>query len=139
IKVVDSSETEQRGIKLSFTPYDMCYDVQSQRIYCIDYKNRKLNCIDRDGNIIFSFADTNVTNLHRITIDNDGNVLVLCIKRGDSLDCVIKVNSGGKLSEVVITNIEMPDIFSCMSFHRLTNTVVIGVDTYVYIYKEDPK
>lgn len=132
INVIDMSGTLERRIELSFTPHYMCYDVVSQRIYCIDSYNSKLVCIDTDGNNIFTIAEHNMTNLKSLTIDNVGNVLVLRIDDGSG--CVFKVNANGKLSEVVITNIKMPIHNSCICFSRFTNSVVIGVDKTVYIY-----
>ncbi|VDI26335.1 Hypothetical predicted protein [Mytilus galloprovincialis] len=135
IDVIDMSGDVKRRIDLSFTPYDMCYDVDSQRIYCMD--SSKLICIDRDGNDIFTLVDPNWTELRDLTIDNEGNVLVLQRNAGRGLGCVIKVDPNGKSNEVLITNIHLPMFTSTrISFHRLTNSVVIGVDDTVYIYKK---
>lgn len=137
INVIDMLGTVKRRIELRFTPEDMCYNSDSQRIYCIDNENSQLICIDRDGNTIFTFAEPNVIHLNRLTIDNEGNVLVMCIKRDNDLECVIRVDVNGKLRRVVITNIPKPKFcqFSYICFHRSTNSVVIGVDKEVYIYK----
>ncbi|CAC5417541.1 unnamed protein product [Mytilus coruscus] len=85
------TRTEKRRIDLSFRPKDMCYDVDSQRIYCIDSNNSALNCIDRDGTIIFTFADPHWIKLKCLTIDTEGNVLVLRVntQRDCNLGCVI--------------------------------------------------
>lgn len=136
ITVTDMSGNIQRRIKLSFTPYDLGYDVASQRIYCIDRDHCDLYCIDKDGNNIFTFTDPESANFHSLTIDNNGNVLVLCTKRDHNSVCVMKVDSVGESSEVVITNIQGPSI-SCICFHHMTNSVVIAVYDTICIYKRD--
>lgn len=138
IIVSDMSGNIQRRIKLSFTPYDLGYDVASQRIYCIDRDHCHLYCIDKDGNNIFTFTDPKSANFHNLTIDNNGNVLVLCTKRDHNSICVIKVDSVGESSEVVITNIQGPSI-SCICFHHMTNSVVIAVYDTICIYKRYKK
>ncbi|CAG2246267.1 unnamed protein product [Mytilus edulis] len=122
----------KRRITLSFTPYDMCYDVDSQRIYCIDREHSKLICIDRDGTNIFTITDQRLTYLKFLTIDNKGSVLVLCRKDWDILGCVIEVDYSGKSIQVVITDIYCPTQFC---FNRLTNSVGIAVHGEIYIYK----
>ncbi|CAG2211849.1 unnamed protein product [Mytilus edulis] len=138
IVVIDMSGSVKRRITLSFTPCDMCYDVDSQHIYCIDREHSQLICIDRDGTIIFTFTDPNMTNLTDLTIDNEGNVLVLCRKRDDnSRYSVVKVDSNGEKSEVVITNIKMSSFDNPrICYDHLTNSVVIGLGDTVYIYKK---
>ncbi|XP_071149137.1 uncharacterized protein [Mytilus edulis] len=136
IVVIDMSGSVKRHIKLSFTPYDMCYDVDSQHIYCIGIDRSKLICIDRDGNDIFTFTNPNMTDLTDLTIDNDGNVLVLCEKEDDnSRYSVVKVDFNGGKSEVVITHINTSSSYPCICYDHLTNSVVIGLDNKVYIYK----
>ncbi|CAG2227755.1 unnamed protein product [Mytilus edulis] len=71
IVVIDMSGSVKRRITLSFTPCDMGYDVDSQRIYCIVSEHSQLVCIDRDGNDIFTFTNPNMTNLTDLTIDNE--------------------------------------------------------------------
>ncbi|CAG2199071.1 unnamed protein product [Mytilus edulis] len=134
IIVFDMSETVNRRIELSFTPRNMCYDVESQLIYCYTSVNSTLVCIARDDTIAFTFHDPIWTNLHRITIHNDGNLLVLC-RKGDhgKTGYVIKVDSNDKSSEVVIRNIKMSSYISCICFDRLQNSVVIGVDDTVHL------
>lgn len=78
IIVIDMSGSLIKRITFSFTPYNMSYDCDSQHVYCIDINKRRLLCIAIDGNIIFIFTDPGMKNLRRITIDNEGNVLVLC-------------------------------------------------------------
>lgn len=138
ITVCDMSGFFKRRIELGFTVFSMCNDFESQRIYCINSDKSKLICLNENGTIMFTFADQNWTNLNSLTTDNDGNVLVLCVNRGDNLGCVIKVDSSGNLSGVVISNILLPRTCSssCICFHRLRNSVVIGVDETVYIYKK---
>ncbi|CAC5379377.1 unnamed protein product [Mytilus coruscus] len=136
IIVIDMSGSVKRRIKLSFTPYVMCYAGDSQRIYCINSDNSELICIDRDGTIVFTFTDPSMTNLKTLTIDNEGNVFVLCRKGDDNSGYVIKVDSNDKSSEVVITNIKMSTYRSCICFHSLTNSVVIGEDDKVNVYKK---
>ncbi|CAC5373147.1 unnamed protein product [Mytilus coruscus] len=141
ITVIDMSGDINRRIKLSFVPHEMCYDVNSQRVYCINSDYSKLIGIDRDGTIIFTFADPNWTKLKSLTIDNDGNVLVLRTNAVHDLGSVIKVDSNGKTSDVVITNIQLSEfnLNSCICFHHSTNSVVIGVHSTVYIYKKKMK
>ncbi|VDI35533.1 Hypothetical predicted protein [Mytilus galloprovincialis] len=136
VTVTDMSGNIQRRIKLSFTPYDIGYDVASRRIYFIDRDNCRLYCIDKDGNNIFTFTDPENKNFHSLTIDNNGNVLVLCTKRDHNSVCVMKVDSVGESSEVLITNIQGP-IISCICFHHMTNSVVIAVNDTVNIYKRN--
>ncbi|CAG2188079.1 unnamed protein product [Mytilus edulis] len=138
IVVIDMSGSVKRRITLSFTPCDMCYDVDSQRIYCIDSEHSQLICIDRDGNDIFTFTDPNMTNLTDLTIDNEGNVLVLCEPEVDNSKHVIKVDSNGEKSEEVITNINISTSLHCprICYDHSTNSVVIGLDDKVYIYKK---
>ncbi|CAG2236408.1 unnamed protein product [Mytilus edulis] len=138
IVVRDMSGSVKRRITLSFTPYDMCYDVDSQHIYCIDREHSQLICIDRDGNDIFTFTDPNMTNLNDFTIDDQGNVLVLCRKEDNiSRYCVIKVDSNGEKSEVVITNIKTSSYNPRICYDHLTKSVVIALDDEVYIYKKN--
>lgn len=138
IAVVDMSGTVIRRIDLSFTTSDMCYDVDSRRFYCLDSANSKLICIDRYGNDIFTFADPNIINLTGITIDKEGNVLVLRINREYAFGSVIKVDSNGKSSDVVISNIRWSKSYmrSCICFHHSSNSVAVGVSETVYIYKK---
>ncbi|CAG2227946.1 unnamed protein product [Mytilus edulis] len=137
IVVIDMSGSVKRCITLSFKPYDMCYDVKSQHIYCIDSKCGQLICIDRDGTNIFTFTAPSMTNLTDLTIDNEGNVLVLCRNEDDnSRYSVIKVDSNGEKSEVVITNINTSLLDPHICYDHLTNSVVIGLDNKVYIYKK---
>ncbi|CAG2239431.1 unnamed protein product [Mytilus edulis] len=68
ITVTDMSGTVDREIDLGFEPTDMCYDTKTARIYCIPNTREKLICIDRDGNTIFTFTDTGLTNPTRLTI-----------------------------------------------------------------------
>ncbi|XP_063411252.1 uncharacterized protein LOC134694185 [Mytilus trossulus] len=81
------------------------------------------------------FIDPSMTNLRRLTIDNDGNVLVLCEKEGDCLGYVVKVDSNGKKSEVVISNINTSLDEPLICYDPSTNSEVIGVHDTVYIYK----
>ncbi|CAC5410609.1 KRAB [Mytilus coruscus] len=83
ITVTDMSGTIDREIELGFEPRDMCYDTKATRIYCINESKKKLICIDRDGNTIFTFTDTGLKNAKRLTIDNEGYVLILCQKDYD--------------------------------------------------------
>ncbi|VDI65637.1 Hypothetical predicted protein [Mytilus galloprovincialis] len=133
IIVIDMSGSVKRRIKLGFTPHDMCYAGDSQRIYCIDSENSELICIDRNGTIVFTYTDPSMTNLKTLTMDNEGDVLVLCGKVEDNSGNGIKVDSNGKSSEVVITNVKTSRD-NCICFHRLTNSVVISVYNEVYIY-----
>ncbi|VDI57798.1 Hypothetical predicted protein [Mytilus galloprovincialis] len=135
IVVLDMSGSVQRHIPLSFTPCDMCYDVDSQHIYCIESENSQLICIARDGTIVFTYTDPSMTNLNDVTMDNEGNVLVLCRKKDDNSGYVLKVDSSGKKSEVVITNINTSPFDSRICYDHLTNSVVIGVRDTVYNYK----
>ncbi|CAG2188076.1 unnamed protein product [Mytilus edulis] len=139
IFVFDMSGNSERRITLSFTQCEMCYDVDSQRIYCIDSNNSQLICIDRDGNDIFTFTDPNMTNLTDLTIDNEGNVLVLCEKEDDNSGySVVKVDSNGEKSEVVITNINTSRFdYPRICYDHLTDSVVIAVRDTVYIYKKN--
>ncbi|CAG2222392.1 unnamed protein product [Mytilus edulis] len=136
IVVIDMSGSVKRRITLSFIPYEMCYDVDSQHIYCIDRDNSQLICIDRDGNNIFTFTDPNMTFPKGLTIDNDGNVLVLCRKKDYNSGYVIKVDSNGEKSEVVITNIITSSSYPRICYNHLTDSVVIGLDNTVYFYKK---
>ncbi|CAG2235183.1 unnamed protein product [Mytilus edulis] len=47
IVVIDMSGSVKRRITLSFTPCDMCYDVDSKRIYCLNRKQSQLICINK--------------------------------------------------------------------------------------------
>lgn len=135
IVVMDMQETITRRIKLWFTPTDMCYDVDSQNIYCVDRDNSKLICVDKYGNSLFTYS--NIEYSDRLVIDDEGNLLVLCRKRDYNLSqCIIKVDSNGKSSEVVIANKNNSHL-SCICFHRLTKSVVTGVSNTVNIYKQN--
>ncbi|VDI72376.1 Hypothetical predicted protein [Mytilus galloprovincialis] len=138
IVVIDMSGSVKRHIPLSFTPYDMCYDVDSQRIYCLDREHGKLICIDRDGNGIFTFTDPGMTDLIDLTIDNEGNVLGLC-RNDDSSGNVIKVDSNGEKSKEVITNIKTLYVYPRICYDYFTNSVVIASDIEVYIYKKNER
>lgn len=141
INIIDLSRTVKERIELSFIPRYMCYDVDLQRIYCVDRDSIKLICIDRDGTVQFTFADPNWTNIKSLTIDNSGNVLVICVKGDDDFMCVAKVDCDGKSSDVVISNIKMSSLYpnTCMCFHHLNNSVVIGRRNTVYIYEKEAK
>lgn len=136
VTVTDMSGNIQRRIKLSFTPYDIGYDVASRRIYFIDRDDCRLYWIYKNNNKIFSYPYPTCANFYSLTIDNNGNVLVLCTKRNHVSFCVIKVNSVDNSSEVVITNIQGPNI-SCICFHHKTNSVIIAVNDTVNIYKRN--
>ncbi|VDI05210.1 Hypothetical predicted protein [Mytilus galloprovincialis] len=140
IVVFDMSGNFKRANTLSFKPYDMCYDVDSQHIYCIDRITSKLICIDRDGTTLFKFTNPNMTNLTDLTIDNEGNVLVLCKKEDDLTGYVIKVDFNGEKSEVVISNINTSRFDNPrICYDHLTDSVVIVVCYTVYIYKKKLK
>ncbi|XP_052093481.1 uncharacterized protein LOC127729668 isoform X1 [Mytilus californianus] len=136
ITVMDMSGTIDRKIELGFTPKDMCYD-KAARIYCIDDSGNKLVCIDRDGNTIFTFTDTGLTNANRLTIDNEGYVLILCL---DGIEKKIKVHRicpDGKSSEVIITGTYKYTYgFSSFCFQEESDEVVIGIEETVYTYKK---
>lgn len=141
ISVVDKTGCIEGTVPLKFTPVDMCYNDDAQRFYCVDSYHSKLICFGRDGKDIFTFTDPNMKHAYCLDIDNDGNVLLLCQKRGDRSGCVLEVDSNGKSTELVIPNIQLsgPYLDSCLCFHRYTNSVVIGVDGTVYVYRKDPK
>lgn len=159
LNVHDMSGTLMRNIKLDFVPSDMCCHVDSQRIYCLNSDSSELICVDKHGNSIFTFTFLNIPDLHSLTLDNDGNILVLCRKSDSCLNCVIKVLSNGKSCESVISNIQMStgyksyidkdmmcppfqcheDNSYCISVDRLRNAVVIGIDSTVYIYEKNEK
>ncbi|VDI04496.1 Hypothetical predicted protein, partial [Mytilus galloprovincialis] len=104
ITVMDMSGTIDREIDLGFEPRDMCYDTKAARIYCIDYSEKKLICIDRDGNTIFTFTDPGLTNPKRLTIDNEGYVLILCHEDYNVQNIkVYRISPDGKSGEVIIT------------------------------------
>lgn len=126
-------------IHLEFTPGDMCYNDGLQRWYCVDSHHSKLICLNRDWKEIFTFTDLKMKYAYCLDIDNDGNVLVLCQERNDSSGCVIMVNSDGTSSQFVISNIQLSGsyLYSCMCYHRYTNSLVIGVDGIVYVYRKE--
>ncbi|VDI69674.1 Hypothetical predicted protein [Mytilus galloprovincialis] len=138
IVVMDILGHFQRRIELKVRPYDMCFDVQSQLFYCIDEFSRKLISFDCDATITFTFPepDTNTNCIKRFTLDNDGNMLVLSKHVNDELACVIKVYSKGKASDVVISNVKLPQNLTNFSicFHHSSKSVLIGVDATVYVY-----
>lgn len=148
INVTDMSGVFKTYHEIGFTPWDMCYNPHTQRIYCIKKDHSHLYCIDTAGNIIFTFAGPNKQYLHSLTMENDVHVLLLCSKKDDETNRVISVDYNGKLNEVEITNIKMAKLEqlgidtilnnyfsrSCISFHRLTNSVVVGVNSTIYIY-----
>lgn len=138
IKVIDMSGNLHKCIDLGFNPHYMCYDDSSQRIYCIDRDSSELFCIDREGTIIFTFVDPNWTNLKGITMDNEGNVLVLRQNVSNGVGCVIKVYSNGKSCDVVISNMRVDSSESIICFHHLTNSVlvVIGEQNTIHIYEK---
>ncbi|CAG2230299.1 unnamed protein product [Mytilus edulis] len=139
ITVTDMSGTKDREIDLGFKPTDMCYDTKAARIYCIDYSEKKLICIDRDGNTIFTFTDTGLTNAKRLTIDNEGYVLILCrISYGGNFE-IHRVSPDGKSGEVIITgklneSERIPSSSICI--HEESDEVVIGINETVYTYKK---
>ncbi|CAG2245400.1 unnamed protein product [Mytilus edulis] len=140
ITVMDMSGTVDRKIDLGFRPTDMCYDTKAARIYCIDYSEKKLICIDRDGNTIFTFTDTGLTNAQRLTIDNEGYVLILClISYGENFE-IHRVSPDGKSGEVIITGKQLNyNYFSDVSsicFQEESDEVVIGIKETVYTYKK---
>lgn len=139
IVVIDMSGKIERVIDPGFTPYDMCYDCDSEHIYCIDQYYRKLFCIDKSGRRIFTFADQNMKNSHSLTIDKSGNVLVPCTNKAGYPGYVTKVNYKDQSSRVVITNIQIltHKSNSCICFDLSTNSMLIGVDDMIYIYKND--
>ncbi|VDH96861.1 Hypothetical predicted protein [Mytilus galloprovincialis] len=142
ITVMDMSGTIDRKIDLGFRPTDMCYDTKAARIYCIDDSENKLICIDRDGNTIFTFTDTGLTNPKRLTIDNEGYVLILCrISYGGNFE-IHRVSPDGKSGEVIITGKQLNSYFtsgkalSSICFQEESDEVVIGINGTVYTYKK---
>ncbi|VDI65033.1 Hypothetical predicted protein [Mytilus galloprovincialis] len=137
ISVIDMSGSVKRRIKLSFTPYVMCYNCVSQHIYCINSSHSEMICIDKDVNDKFIFTDPSMRDLKDLTIDNEGNVLVLCRKEDDiSGYNVITVDSNGGKSEIVIENINKLSPYSRICYDHLSNSLVIASDNEVYIYKK---
>ncbi|CAG2219262.1 unnamed protein product [Mytilus edulis] len=140
ITVMDMSGTIDRKIDLGFEPTDMCYDTKAARIYCIDYSEKILICIDRDGNTIFTFTDTGLTNAKRLTIDNEGYVLILCHEDYNVQNFkVYRISPDGKSGEVIITgkqNKSKRSYFSSICFQEESDEVVIGIGETVYTYKK---
>lgn len=137
ITVIDMSGNTKRWIPLSFIPYNMCYNVDSQRIYCISRDTNKLICIDRYGKIEFKFDNSIWAIPQSLTIDNEGNILQLYMNGDDHTGYVIEIAANGKSKGAFMKKLQFPMIdqncFIC--FHSLTNSVVIGVDKTVYIYE----
>ncbi|CAC5390655.1 unnamed protein product [Mytilus coruscus] len=139
ITVMDMSGTTDRKIDLGFTPKNMCYDTKATRIYCIDESEKKLICIDRDGNTIFTFTVTGLTNVKRLTIDNEGYVLIMCSGKNDLQFEVNRISHDGKSGEVIISgkqNDKIDFLFSSMCFQDESDSVVIGLRDRVYFYKK---
>ncbi|VDI68587.1 Hypothetical predicted protein [Mytilus galloprovincialis] len=139
ITVRDMSGTIDREIDLEFTLTDMCYDTKAARIYCIDYSEKKLICFDRDGNTIFTFTDTDLTHPQRLTIDNEGYVLILCHQNYEQNFKLYRTSPDGKSGEVIITG--KLDEFKRTSFSSIciqgdSDEVVIGIGETVYTYKK---
>lgn len=139
IIVIDMSGTINIRFSLSFTPFEMCYDIGLNRIYCIEIGRNKLHCIDKKGMIKYSLDFPKKGLLQKLTIDSEGNVLMLCRKRFDDSDCVIKIDSNSKSYEVIMSSAKRSRIFknSCICCRHLSNAVVVGVDQTVYIYKKN--
>ncbi|CAG2239422.1 unnamed protein product [Mytilus edulis] len=140
ITVTDMSGAVDREIDLGFEPTDMCYGTKAARIYCIDYSEKKLICIDRDGNTIFTFTDTGLTNANRLTIDNEGYVLILSPEEYNVKNFkVYRISPDGKSGEVIITgkqNESKRRRFSSICFQEESDEVVIGINETVYTYKK---
>lgn len=141
IVVLDKEGCKTATVSLKFTPGDMCYNDEAQRFYCVDSNHSEVICIDRDDEEIFTFTDPDMKNTHCLDIDNVGNLLVLCQKKKDSSGCVLEVDSNGKSSQFVITNIPLScsSLDSCMCFHSSTNSLVLGVGGIVYVYRGEEK
>ncbi|CAC5390825.1 unnamed protein product [Mytilus coruscus] len=141
ITVMDMSGTIDRKIELGFEPRDMCYDTKAARIYCINESENKLICIDRDGNTIFTFTDTGLTNVKRLTIDNEGYVLILCHEDYNFKNFKVhRISPDGKSGEVIITgkhNYMYTNIVSSICFQEESDKLVIGMKETVYTYKKN--
>lgn len=134
--VMNMSGCIERRMDLSFTPVDICNDINSRRIYCVDEKHSKLICIDMNGNTIFTlnFTDKNIGNPCSLTMDDDGNVIVLSEKEC-CLFHVIKVDPDRKSTDIIITKLET-DSNPIICFDSTTKSVIIGSDDTFYIYKK---
>ncbi|VDI72007.1 Hypothetical predicted protein [Mytilus galloprovincialis] len=140
ITVTDMSGTKDREIDLGFKQTDMCYDTKAARIYCIDPTGGRLICIDRSGNTIFTFTDTGLSNAHRLTIDNEGYVLILCHGNYSEQNfTVYRISPDGKSGEVIITgklNESKRMRLSSICIQEQSDEVVIGKEETVYTYKK---
>ncbi|CAC5375169.1 TTN [Mytilus coruscus] len=142
ITVMDMSMTRDREIHLGFTPIDMCYDSKAARIHCIDEPEKHLICIERNGKTVFSFKDLSLTDMKRLTIDGEGNVLILCHKKCDFTKFKVhRISRDGKSSDVIIrsklNNGFSAYKFSSICFHEELDSVVIGFMDKVLVYKND--
>lgn len=134
--VRDMSGNIRNTIKLSFKPVDLCNDAQSGRIYCTNKDRSKLICIDMDGNSIFTlhFTDTNIGNPCSLTMDDDGNVIVLSEKKCCKFH-VIKVDPDRKSTDLIITNLET-NLNPLICFDRATQSIVIGCYDTFHVYRK---
>lgn len=139
IVVLDMSGNITSRINLGFRLTDLCYDVKSQRIYCIGGDINQLKCIDKDCNYIFTFEDLPIGNSPRLTIDNEGNLLVVCTKRKGFFLNVIKVDFKGNGNEALISMIQTNTIGQSIDFHPFEKSVVVGIKDTVYIFKKNEK
>lgn len=133
------SGIEKRRIPLTFIPDYMCYNVDSQRIYCISRDTNKLICIDSYGKVEFTVDNSNWAFPQSLTIDNEGNILQLYMTGDEYTGYVIEEADDGKSKRAFKPKLQfqMIDQNCFICFHRLTNSVIIGVDKTVYIYERD--
>lgn len=136
IIVIDMSGNKKRRIPLGFISFDIYYDVDLKRMYCMDKVNSRLVGINKHGNTKFTFPDPNMEHARQITTDNEGNILLICHEKDDNSGYVMKIFSKRNPDINATTKLPMKrlscDCFIC--FNRLTNSLVVSNADTVYIY-----
>lgn len=140
ITVTNMSGKIDRKIDLGFEPSDICYDEKAASIFCINPLEKKLICIDRDGNRIFTIFDPSLKDAKRLTIDSYGYVLILCHEHSNvKYFEVQRISNDGKSSEVIVTgkqNETQGTNFTSICFQEESDEMAIGVNKIVYTYRK---
>lgn len=136
IKVTNMSGELDRKIDLEITPREICYDAESARIYCFDYSAEQIISIDREGHIINTFTNSSLKDPKSVTIDGDGNILILC-KEEHNCFKVHRISEDGKSSDIIITLKQHKSYiyeFASICFHKEKDSIIIGLNSTVYFY-----
>ncbi|XP_071153192.1 uncharacterized protein [Mytilus edulis] len=136
IKVTNMSGEFDRKIDLEITPRDICYDAEASLIYCFDSSEEKLISIEQKDEKSNTFTNFSLSCPKRVTIDGDGNILILC-KEEPNCFKVNRISQDGKSSEIIITLKQHKSYyykFASICFHKGKDAIIVGLNSNVYFY-----